>query len=215
MSSIKILSDQQQAAQNRAAAAENQARSATHSASFTTHGNGYFIDPAPLKFDCVFTVEPAIAHAVSLVKAPNTKHYKYPICNAGVYKWITKSSPGDAGKAHTDPSAQPHYVGCYVYFVVQCDPLVYPRTDGSNLAALQAQLATEQAKDSPNSDIVSALKANIAEAKEALYLNTHPPKVVMNHHLSFSQIALKALPDQVTSALGADPNMSPNSVSYT
>ena len=199
-----IIVAQQGAQETRAAQAENQARFATYATTHITTGNGFFIDKVPIVFGCSFLVEPIIAHGISIVRAPDTKHWQYPIANSGVYKWMLEANPADSGKSANDPTITPFYVGAYVYFAVKIDPLIYPRTDGSNLAALNAQLTTA------TGDLRTTLEANIAEATEALYLRAHPPTCVLTHSLSFAQVATKNLTDAVTQNLNSDPAVLPN-----
>lgn len=201
-----IIAQQQAAQQTKNQQAENKPRFATYGTTYDSTGNGYFVDKSPIMFGCSFLEEPFISHGISIVKAPDPAHYQYPVANAGVYKWVLQQNPADAGKSDSDPTNLPFYVGAYVYFSVKIDSLIYPRTDGSNLAALQTQLASA----SPSSTLYTTLKANIAEAQEAIYLAAHAPQCMLTHSISFSQVASKNLTDTVTQQLNSDPTLTPN-----
>lgn len=103
-----------------AQAAENSSRPAVCTITHQTTGVGYVVMPDPLRFDVVFTTEPAFTSGAAVVKAPDTRHWMYPMANAGVYKW--------------QRDANGYYTGAYVYFTVKCDPAPAVVVDTTNLA---------------------------------------------------------------------------------
>ena len=198
--------------QRRNQTAENSTRLATNAFTYTTSGQGQILVKQPIMFDCIFTQEPSFTSGVYVAQPPNVDLYRYPLVTAGIYKWVkelqkvdsykAKNRDGlifDAGPKAADVIAalqenEPHfYKGAYLYFVVRVDPNQTPRSDGSNLALLQAAFN----RAIPGSTTASNLAANIAEAKLAIKLKANPAQLTLHHHLQFSGVAMKALSDSV------------------
>lgn len=88
-----------------------------------------------------------------------------------------------------DPKKPVAYIGAYMYFTIFVDPIKRPRTDGSNLSALQSELTTSK----PGSIAFKNLTQLVKEARQALDLLGHLPKTTLRHHLTFRGVAMKAL----------------------
>lgn len=223
-----IAQEQQRA--KREQVAENSARQAFFTTEHRLTGTGSMSVKQPVMFDTTFIERPAFAFGPEIVKLDqDLRHWRYPVGSAGVWKWVTEPTPeAKAAKAVAvaemeraavgasgvsavnalDNSAvyaddELLYKGAYLYFVVVVDPLMRPRSDGSDLADLQAQLTHATGPDA------TKLQKLIAEAQEALWLNAHPPKPVMNFSLTFFGMALKTVSDTVIDGLHSDPSLTP------
>lgn len=189
----------------RAAVQENSARVATHVVRYQSSGTGYIVPPAAFTFDVKFQNEPAITTGCALIKQPDLNHYGYPVITAGVFKW--------------EQDANGLYTGAHLFFVVDVQPKRMPRTDGSNLTLLEAQKsAAEQALANSFPGTVdhdyqiynlSAAKALVDEATEAKYLVLNPAACVVDHFLTFTEVAMKGMPDDVLDTLHSDPEILP------
>lgn len=197
-----VYDNLEQTQQRRDQQRENSARSATVSFTYKTSGQGEFVTPAPIPFDVTFIEEPRLTTGVVLTKRPDTARYRFPQVTAGVYRYDAKKNPVDEPVATLAASGTPPtggltaeeakralYVGAYLFFVVTVDPLQPPRSDGSNLALLQTQLAKQQV----GSDPYKQLQVLIKEAQDALALKANPAKVEITHHLTFTGLALKGV----------------------
>lgn len=232
-SARQTRSEVEQQRSARAQMAGNLARQAFFTVEHRVSGVGYMSMKQPIMFGCEFTHKPTFTRGPELLSFPDSKHYRYPVCDAGVYKWVTEPTPeakaakgaaidkmilakgstvsGTSSDVGLDDSAvyssdELLYKGAYMYFVVQIDSIARPRTNGSNLTQLQAQLAQ---LDVGSADYI-ATEANIKEAQEALYLTAHPAKADVIFHLMWMGTALKGVPTSVTDELHSDPAATPN-----
>lgn len=228
-----LVSNQESTRATRDQIAENSARQAFFAVEHQISGVGYMAMTRPIMFDCTFTQKPVFTWGIALERMPDVTHYRYPLANAGVYKWVTEPTPeararqkrvlldvaatstagsgygGEAVSSLDNSSVYAEdellYKGAYLYFNLQIDTVQRPRTDGSNLTLLQAQLA----QVTPGTYDYEALQANIKEAQEALYLNAHPPTASVTFSLLWMGVALKGLPANVQDKLHADPAATP------
>lgn len=211
----------------RAQIAENSARQAFFTVQHQVSGVGFVAMTRPVEFDVTFTHRPAFTHGAFLAKVPDVSHYRYPVCHVGVYKWLTEPTPeararhkqavnavarvgGGQGLDNSSIYSEDEllYKGAYLYFHLVIHPAKNVRTDGSNLTALQAQLASAAGA---NAVILGKL---VAEAKEAQYLIANPPSAQVIFSLVFMGTALKGLSDELEGRLHADPAATPIKPSY-
>ena len=191
---------------------ENSSRQAQSALVHKTTGIGEIVTNQPIKFETEFIEEPRVTTGSVLTKSPDLALWRYPQISAGVYRWETK---GNTDKTRT-------WIGAYLFFVISVDPRVIPRTDGSNLAAVNTQIAQMTTRRAQLQSILANLRQigapaqNIAqaelnvaqvvqqlanhavlkkEAEAALRLKNNPPKVDITHHLTFTGTALKTLGD--------------------
>ena len=196
---------------------ENSGRQAQSALVHKTSGIGEIVTNQPIKFQTQFIQEPRVTTGAVLTKSPDLTLWRYPQISAGVYRWDTKGE----GKAKI-------WTGAYLFFVITVDPRVLPRTDGSNLAAIDTQIAQMTARRAAQADQLAFLRrtgastehitaaeynlsltvqqlANLAvlkaEAQRALTLKAKPPKVDITHHLTFTGTALKGLGEDVEKQL--------------
>lgn len=188
MTDLTLALFQQQ--QDRQRIQENSARLAYQSTTHQTTGNGWVAPQDPILFDTKFTAQPNVTSGCVLLQAPNYKYYKYPQVTAGVTSWVIQHGL---------------YVGAHVFFAVQVDPIRPPRTDGSNLAELQAAQAAETS-GTPNYVRYSLL---IDEATMAVQLALNKAQIVVEHNLLFVGVALKGMPNAVTEQLNSDAQITP------
>jgi len=206
--------------------AENSARQAFFSTEHTVSGVGYVSVKAPVMFDVTFVTRPSFSFAPLATQLPDVKHYRYPMVNAGVYKWVTTPTPeAKAAKAKQvaamekklgskalhglDNSAiytpdELMYEGAYLYFNVAIESIHRPRSDGSNLSSLEA--LRDITTDVPTLAQIDAL---IAESKEAVYLAAHPPKATFVVSVTWMGVATKTIPSDVLDLLHNDPSIQP------
>ena len=206
--------------------ADNAPKSATYGLQYPVKGSGYYAATSPVMFDTVFTGRPLFTFGVSLDRLADVKHWRYPLCNVGVYKYVTQPTPEalssnsasliatttavgveatqgiDNSSIYADDELL--FTGAYLYFVVEERPVVNVTTDGSELGDLMKLKGKVT-----DADQLTRVNKLIAAAKESLYLNAHPPLVAVTFSLSWTQVALKGLPDDVMSALHADPSAAP------
>ena len=199
---MTVYGDQEALRGRREAFAENSARYASCTITYQTSNSGERVITDPFYFGCIFEVEPTIAYGRNVIQAPDSRHYLYPISNSSVRTWITQRNP-------TSPT-NPFYVGAYLDFNVQINPINFLRTDGSNLSDLEDQLANYTV----DSTEWHGVKNSIAEAEEALYLNDHPPTAIINHHITLSQVGIKKLPSSIMDGMYADPVLAAKKVTY-
>jgi hypothetical protein len=81
--------------------AENGARLAWHYASFTTTGQGYTAVNTPVMFDCIFAEAPALMMGLTMNSPAKDATLRYPMCNVGVWKWVTEKNPSAKTKEKT------------------------------------------------------------------------------------------------------------------
>lgn len=226
------LNAQRRQRSDRAAKLDNAARDATFGLLFNAHGVGYKAIKTPIMFDCTFTQQPLFTSGVAVDRLADKNHYRYPVCNVGVYKWVSEPNPTAKSQAaaavqllqtgaSTTAQAKPGavndldnsafyddsellYTGAYIYIVIAISPVLDVRTDGSNLADLETQLGETS---DPTQE--AKLQNLIAEATEALYLIAHPPSAAVTFSLCFKGVALKGLPQGVMDNLNSDPAAAP------
>lgn len=104
----EVFNAQEDRRQDRDQMLENAARLAQSRLTSKTTGAGYIVEKAPQFFDCSFVEEPSFTSGAVLNAPPNAA-FAYPICNAGVYKW--------------ERNQKEHYIGAYMYYVVQILPI--------------------------------------------------------------------------------------------
>ncbi len=184
------------ARQRREQQQENAARHAAFFQRYTTSGTGETVSGL-IRFSTAFTEEPYVTTGCLIKKLPDVTHYRYPTVTAGVIRWETEpiGPPPNrfvfvSGQAPPDPRPK-LYVGAWMVFTVQCDPRNIPNTDGRNEAQLRARLASLK-RQGASADEVYVAQAYLNEAVEAKWLKANPAKVVVEHHLSFSGVSVKA-----------------------
>lgn len=199
---MSLYHDQERQRAKREAARENSSRFASQTFTYRSSGSGNRVVQTPFMFDCKFLNEPALSDGHSIVRIPDLKHWRMPVCKVSVVKWVTEVNP-------TGPTF-PFYVGAYLNVNVQIDPINFLRTDGSNLTFLEDQLENYTV----NSIEWIGVKKSIAEAQEAIYLNAHPPQAIIDHFITFSEVGMKALPGEILDAMYADPELPARPVKY-
>lgn len=88
-----IATAQEQLRATREQVSENGARLAWHYAQFTTTGEGYTAVQTPVMFDCIFAETPAVTMGLTLDSPSKDTTLRYPMCNVGVWKWVTEPNP--------------------------------------------------------------------------------------------------------------------------
>lgn len=184
------------ARQRREQQQENSARQAAFYQRYTTSGTGETVSGL-IRFDTAFTEQPYLATGCVIAQLPDVNYYRYPTVTAGVIRWETEpigppppptyytSSP--SGATRPDPR-QVLYVGAYMVFTVQCDPRNIPNTDGRNHLALKAAMDA-LVEGTEDHDVA---KARYEEAIAARWLRANPARVIVEHHLTFSGVAVKS-----------------------
>lgn len=127
----EIYSALEQARLRREQQLGNLTREARVHLTYDTNGVGETTTAAALDFGCAFILPPTMATGVVATAFPDTTMWRYPVVTAGVWKWQTKRG--------SDP-ASPLYTGAWLFFNVQCEPRINPRTDGSEFEYLTNQL---------------------------------------------------------------------------
>lgn len=225
------FANQESARATRDQFAENAPRQAFFTTEQHVSGSGFIRVDEPVLFDCVFVEKPAFSSGTSIELMPDVTHYRYPLCDVGIYKWVTEPTPeareryrgalrsaafgAPAGHVQVEaldnrsiyPDEDLLWKGAYLYFHVQVEPIIRPRTDGSNLASLQARLATATGSDA------ITLNKLIAEAQEAQYLLGNPPVASVVYSLTWMGVALKSL-STIIDELHSDPSIPPNTPGY-
>jgi hypothetical protein len=158
---------------------ENSARYAISRAQFVSLGVG--TSNGTVTFEIPYVDEPVVSTGVVLERAPDTTRWRMPQVTAGVLRWTTTQS---------GPTTL--YIGAQMYVVVDCEPHYIPRTDGSDLKRLQAQLAAAK-KQGADQVTIANLTMHVREAQDALDLAAHLPSYVrVRHHLTFTGTGIKA-----------------------
>ena len=175
---------------------ENSARVAFQHLTYTSTGTGQIIVPNPLRFDTTFG-EPPVVVTGSVLVTPPGDGWAYPQVTAGVYRWLT--------------DAKGYVTGAYVYFNVRVDPV---NPDDDAVARLVPQSLQDQLDHLQNGtwamDMrttkwrqaeIARIKAEIRRAQRALTRKGTDGEVAIIHHLLFQGVAMKDLPDFVTSEI--------------
>lgn len=191
----QLATQAQRRIQAREDAHENSTRNATNSFTYTSTGAGDLLVAAPLAFDCQFVVEPIVTTGAVLVRTPDLNLYKYPVAQVGVFRWVKRP---------------------------QQDPVFDPNLDAGSLNQSVTAGGSPLPQDQPD-DVVPMFytgaylyvvvridrRPNLSAAQTAL-ADKNPPSVTVHHHLSFSGVAMKSLPDAIT-GLAADPTVTATS----
>ncbi len=207
----------ERARQRREQQQENAARHASVYAKHTTSGTGESLSGL-IRFDTHFTEPPWVSTGAVIQRLPDVAHYRYPTVTAGVIRWETRpiGPPTNrlalvaSGKAPQDDRPK-LYLGAWMVFTVQCDPRNIPNTDGSNLRLLQIQ--RDRIQDRRTLAYIAAV-ALVKEAQEAQWLldPKNKARVVVEHHLTFSGVAVKSV-DVAQDPLLKSPTFNPDNSS--
>lgn len=184
------------ARQRREQQQENAARDAQFHTKHTTSGTGESVSGL-IRFGTKFSEQPWVSTGAVIQKLPDVAHYRYPTVTAGVIRWQTEPiGPPDLGRfsmgGQTEDPRPKLYIGAFVVFVVQCDPRNIPNTDGGNVAELKKKM--DALAGNPTTPAYKTAKALYDEAVEARWLldPKNKAKVVVEHHLTFTGVAVKA-----------------------
>jgi hypothetical protein len=116
------ISAQESARRQRKAEKENSARWAVSEHQVKTLGTGNIRQPEPLMFEVKFLQEPQFTSGVALSKHPNPTDWHDPAGDALVRSWVR------------DPNGA--YVGAWLSYRVEIDPIAPPAVDPDPVVAL-------------------------------------------------------------------------------
>lgn len=143
--------------------AENSARYASSFVTFHTSGWGEFQSPDAQYFDTTFIKVPSIAHSFYM-DGDALVDGRFPRVTAGVYRWVQNE--------------RDHYIGAYLFFVVETTGLqfqatyVLPTAADGNVALVSSKVPVPP---DPNYDLV--------------------------HSFTFTGVAMKTLPSRALADL--------------